>query len=320
MAQTRKLVTVYGATGNQGRSVVKSLLRAPDSFEVRAITRDPNSVAAQELSTLGASLVQADGSQSNQMTDAFQGSWAVFLNINSDDPVFWDPKGPTEFDYGKRIIDSAIMAGVKTLVYSTGAASKNQIETYARSTGAFENLVPIIPGYFLENFLFKQGAFIMGGFPWETDAEGYLTWKVPYWGGDERIPFLSVADDFGDIVHGILISPSEYHLQVVQAMSEITDYQKMTEAFAQVTGKKTRFQPILPTWKAFDASGNQGFEDVKSMFGFTQETQGHYFGREATDDQVSKNLKASAVLDYKESQQSSSLKTVRDWFAREFAA
>jgi uncharacterized protein YbjT (DUF2867 family) len=87
MTQTRKLVTVYGATGNQGRSVVKSLLRAPDSFEVRAITRDPNSVAAQELSTLGANLVQADGSQSNQMTEAFQGSWAVFLNINSDDPV-----------------------------------------------------------------------------------------------------------------------------------------------------------------------------------------------------------------------------------------
>ncbi|KAJ6083429.1 hypothetical protein N7467_007564 [Penicillium canescens] len=334
MAQTRKLVTVYGATGNQGRSVVKSLLRAPDSFEVRAITRDPNSVAAQELSTLGASLVQADGSQSNQMTEAFQGSWAVFLNINSDDPVFWDPSGPTEFDYGKRIIDSAITAGVRTLVYSTGAActeltkgtvslrhldTKNQIEMYARSTGAFENLVPIIPGYFLENFLFKQGASIMGGFPWETDAEGYLTWKVPYWGGDERIPFLSVADDFGDIVHGILISPSEYHLQVVQAMSEITNYQKMTEAFAQVTGKKTRFQPVLPTWKAFDASGNQGFEDVKSMFGFTQETQGQYFGREATDDQVSKNLKARAVSDYKESQQSSSLNTVRAWFAREFA-
>src|SRR3954466_1408272 len=101
--------------------------------------------------------------------------------------------------------------------------AKNQIEMYARSMGAFENLVPVIPGYFLENFLFKQGASIMGGFPWETDAEGYLTWKVPYWGGDERIPFLSVADDFGDIVHGILISPSEYHLQVVQAMSEITN-------------------------------------------------------------------------------------------------
>jgi hypothetical protein len=87
-----------------------------------------------------------------------------------------------------------------------------------------------------------------------------------------------------------------------------------------VTGKKTRFQPVLPTWKAFDASGNPAFEDVKSMFGFTQETQGHYFGREATDDQVSKNLKARAVWNYKESKQSSSLNTVRAWFAREFAA
>jgi hypothetical protein len=97
-------------------------------------------------------------------------------------------------------------------------------------------------------------------------------------------------------------------------------YVRLTCPQRLVTGKKTRFQPVLPIWKAFDVSGNQGFEDVKSMFGFTQETQGHYFGREATDDQVSKNLKASAVLDYRESQQSSSLKTVRAWFAREFAA
>lgn len=34
--------------------------------------------------------------------------------------VFTDPTGPTEFDLGKTIIDSAIEAGVKHIVFSSG--------------------------------------------------------------------------------------------------------------------------------------------------------------------------------------------------------
>ena len=56
-----KLLTVFGATGNQGGSVVKEVLAHPKlskEFKVRAVTRNPSSAAAQELSRRGVEVVQ----------------------------------------------------------------------------------------------------------------------------------------------------------------------------------------------------------------------------------------------------------------------
>lgn len=86
MTIAKKLVTVYGATGAQGGSVARSLLQNP-GFAVRAITRNASSTAAQKLKALGAELVQADGWNKSQVQEAFTGSWAAFVNTNSEDPV-----------------------------------------------------------------------------------------------------------------------------------------------------------------------------------------------------------------------------------------
>ena len=83
-----KLVTVYGATGAQGGSVVRSLLKSKTGeFKVRGITRNLNSAKAKALAELGVEVVQADGARVDEMKQAFAGSWAVFVNTNSDDPV-----------------------------------------------------------------------------------------------------------------------------------------------------------------------------------------------------------------------------------------
>lgn len=51
-----KLITVFGATGNQGGSVVKHILADPalsSEFKVRGITRDVSKPAAKSLSDQG---------------------------------------------------------------------------------------------------------------------------------------------------------------------------------------------------------------------------------------------------------------------------
>ena len=56
----KKVLVVFGATGKQGGSVVKSVLGDPKSasiFSVRAVTRDPSKPSAQALSKLGAECV-----------------------------------------------------------------------------------------------------------------------------------------------------------------------------------------------------------------------------------------------------------------------
>jgi uncharacterized protein YbjT (DUF2867 family) len=81
-----KTVTVMGATGNQGGSVVRSLAQNK-SLNVRGVTRDPSSKASQNLVALGVEVVKADGWNQKEITAAFAGSWAAFVNTNSDDPV-----------------------------------------------------------------------------------------------------------------------------------------------------------------------------------------------------------------------------------------
>lgn len=56
----KKVLVVFGATGKQGGSVVRSVLSDPKSasiFSVRAITRDPSKPSAQALTKLGAECV-----------------------------------------------------------------------------------------------------------------------------------------------------------------------------------------------------------------------------------------------------------------------
>jgi nucleoside-diphosphate-sugar epimerase len=137
MTVSTPLITVFGATGNQGGAVVRSLLQNP-SFKVRALTRNPSSAVSQTLASQGAEIHEANGFSSESMIKAFSGAWGVFVNINSDDEVClfrcttlhkeqgligtqaFKPDGPTEFDMGKTIVDAAARAGVRQFIFSSG--------------------------------------------------------------------------------------------------------------------------------------------------------------------------------------------------------
>lgn len=55
-----KIITVFGATGNQGGSVVEAILADPalsKEFKIRGITRDVNKPKAKALAAKGVELV-----------------------------------------------------------------------------------------------------------------------------------------------------------------------------------------------------------------------------------------------------------------------
>jgi methionyl-tRNA formyltransferase len=53
-----KIITVIGATGQQGGGLVRAILRDPERrFAVRAVTRDPHSERARALARIGAELL-----------------------------------------------------------------------------------------------------------------------------------------------------------------------------------------------------------------------------------------------------------------------
>lgn len=114
-----KVIAVIGATGKQGGAVARSLLQNP-SIKVRAVTRNKISDASKTLLSAGAEVVQANGFNHAEMVAALRGTSGLYININSDDNAWRSPNGPTEFDLGKAIVDSAIEAGVSDFVYSGG--------------------------------------------------------------------------------------------------------------------------------------------------------------------------------------------------------
>lgn len=57
-AMSQKLITVFGATGAQGSSVLRSLAaNTSRAFALRGITRNPSGEPAQELSSFGVEIV-----------------------------------------------------------------------------------------------------------------------------------------------------------------------------------------------------------------------------------------------------------------------
>lgn len=125
---SQKLITVFGATGAQGSSVLKSLqANTRQPFTLRAITCNPSSSSAQSLAASGIEVVKADGWDKASLLAAFKGSWAVFVNTNSDDAVFENPaETRTEVDLGKIIVDAAVDTGVEVFAYS-GAAIADKV-------------------------------------------------------------------------------------------------------------------------------------------------------------------------------------------------
>ena len=70
-----KIIAVTGATGQQGGAVARKLLA--EGWQVRALTRDVNKPAAQELKALGAELFAGDMDNRAELDAAFKGAYRI---------------------------------------------------------------------------------------------------------------------------------------------------------------------------------------------------------------------------------------------------
>jgi len=90
-SQSQRTILVTGSTGRQGHALVTALSSSTEQFNVLALTRDPNSIAAQQLlketernGNLTVSLIQGDLDDSKSIRGIFEdaekggGIWGVF--------------------------------------------------------------------------------------------------------------------------------------------------------------------------------------------------------------------------------------------------
>ena len=114
---SRKLLTIFGATGNQGGSVLDAVLARPalqEKYSLRAITRDPTSGKSKALSDKGVEMVKADLDDLESLKTAVKGSYGVFGVTD-----FWSIMDKErEIKQGKNLFEACKSQGVTHFVFS----------------------------------------------------------------------------------------------------------------------------------------------------------------------------------------------------------
>ena len=149
-----RTILVTGATGKQGGALINEL--AGRDFTLRAMTRKPESEAAERLSAAGVELVRGDLDEEDSLRRALEGAWGVFAVQNT-----WEAGVEREEEQGKRLAQIARDAGVQHYVYaSVGSAhrrtgiphfdNKARVEDTIRGLG-FPSYFINRPVFFMEN-------------------------------------------------------------------------------------------------------------------------------------------------------------------------
>ena len=243
-----KILTVFGATGNQGGSVINAVLADPSlskEYKIRAVTRDDTKPQARALADRGVEVVKADMSSLEAAAPAVKDAHTVFFVTN-----FWEHGSvDTEHAQGKAVTDASKAAGVKHIIFSslinvteaTGGRlakvkhfdAKHDNEKYILKSGVPATFV--LPGFFMSNFI------DMGMLRKNDDGSYGLAFPVD--GDKAQIPMFDVVGDTGKFVKAALKETNPSGRHILGASEYITPNQLVNQ-FAEVTGKKATFSQV----------------------------------------------------------------------------
>lgn len=194
MSSPERILTVVGATGAQGGSLISTILALPPSERhyttIRGLTRDPSSVAARNLTSQGVHMVAADLDSPASLRSVFLGSTAIFVVTNYFEPFATNlsqiESRDIETRRGKNMADAAaspeVMATLQHYLWSSlpnpaqnssGAlevvyhAGKNAVDAHIRDTlpRLREKTTLVWLSWYVENMLLPTYApTFVGGF------------------------------------------------------------------------------------------------------------------------------------------------------------
>jgi uncharacterized protein YbjT (DUF2867 family) len=226
-----KMIAVTGATGQQGGAVARKLLEG--GWKVRALTRDVNKPAAQELASLGAELVAGDMEDRAQLDAAFKDAYGVFSVQN-----FWLPNVgfEGEITQGKYVADAAKAAGVQHFVYSSvGAAQRGMGQKHFESKWIIEQYVHSIdipytilrPAFFMENYNWSRAQILNG----TITGMGLRPEK-----GLQMI----AVEDVGVFAALVFANPEKYIGKTIELSGDELTESQVADTFTKVIGRPVK--------------------------------------------------------------------------------
>lgn len=269
------VVAVTGATGKQGGSVVKHLLK-DGGYKVRALTRNPNSDRGKALQAQGVEVIEADFNNPAGLKAAFSGCTAAFLVTN-----WWEHHDTDlEIAQGKALSDACKAADVKHVVWSgledtrpalKGKAKpldsagrtvphcdgKAEVAAYMMETGA--PTTEFVTSFFLDNFFDVLR-------PYKSLEDVYnFTNNIP---GNIKMSVLSIADMGGAVVAIIKQGPEKWGGKTVGWCTDQVTWEDITSTMTEVLGLSVRHMYLEDDQflKALQAAMPQGAEEMVNMF------------------------------------------------------
>lgn len=248
-----KLLAVFGATGNQGSSVIQSVLNDPElskQYRIRAITRDVSSPKAKTLPS-SIEVVAADTSNPASITSALADVHTLFLMST---PAFGPNAIDEEFQTVKTTVDIAVTAGVKCIIFSTLPPvtqissgkytrvtpfdAKAKAEEYIRSLSPKISSAFYCPGSFMENFLQPAAVGI-------RKLENEEKWVMErHVSGKTQLPLIAAIEDTGKFVGAILADPEKFEGKTLRAMEKWYSLEEIVEKLSEATGKKVEYRQV----------------------------------------------------------------------------
>lgn len=268
------LITVFGATGRQGGGVARALL-AQGRWRVRAVTRQPQSAAAQGLLAGGAELFHADLDDPASLAPAMRGAAGAFCVTS-----FWEHGDAVrELRQARHLADAAAEAGVARLVWSTledtrpAGFSVPHMDAKAQANAFFlEHELPVsllLTSFYWDNLIDR-------GMGPHRAADGVLELALPL--GDARLPGIAAADIGACAAALLALKPAQRRVGVA---GEHLGGAQMAVALAEALGEPVRWRDV-----PLDDYARQPFAgaaELAAMFAFKQRTNAAYCAARPVD-------------------------------------
>jgi uncharacterized protein YbjT (DUF2867 family) len=224
-----KIITVFGATGTQGNAVAKRLLQT--GWQIRAVTRDPNSAKAKALSELGAELMTADFDDFASLVKVLENSYGVY----SVQPALITPGDVGQARWGIAVADAAWTVQVQHFVYASavidrakgilGLGSKRAIE---------ERIVELsLPTTILRPVFFMEN--LTTYFPLRSEAD-QLNLSIPF-PRDRKLQMVAV-EDIAQVAASAFSDPQTYLGQAIEIVGDAMTLDEMAVVWGNVAGRK----------------------------------------------------------------------------------
>jgi uncharacterized protein YbjT (DUF2867 family) len=256
---------VFGATGRQGGSVIRALLKDQE-FKVKGFARKAEDKEFNE----DCELIRGDLEDKQAVVNAMKGCYGIYAVTD-----FWDdPKNPdSELRHGRTIMDAARDNGVKHVVFSGLENTKDmtkgsiaceccdkkaEVLEYAKSMNL--PITEIRLAFYMENFLHRLTP--------KKREDGTVVFDIPI--ADKKLDLLC-AEDVGSVVLQIFKSRDKYLGKTIRLAGDSLTGKEIADIYSRVTKDKAVFEPI--PLENFKQKVDHG-EIMEKMFKFYQEFSG----------------------------------------------